>query len=361
MNRAAHQFGASLVEALVALLVLSFGLLGAAHFHSLLRQSADGVRQRAEAVRLAVHQLEHLRGFAHADVHAAIADEAVDVDRAATTFHIVRAVAEDEGARHKPVSIEVAWADRRRRAQSLTLATSIDGTPAVFSGLLALARSPLAPLPAAGSPRLPWGAVRIGEELAASTPSARHPLLLIFDLASGDLRSVCTSAMPATAQPPDACEAVTGPVAFGHVQFATAGPGVPPMPLSITLVPAAASHCLAETRKRVRYGQGAQSRLATVDDTATPADWQELERFTAFTCWRDDRSSNITTDELRIVPEGWTIGVAAGEQRVCRHLDEDAPATSSRQHNFLVQPGPLACPQGTQAHQPPGDPNEQPQ
>lgn len=356
MKHAIRQSGTSLVEALVALLVLSFGLLGALHFHSLLRQSADGVRQRSEAIRLASHQLENLRGIAQAEVHAAIADEAGEVDRAATTFHITRAVAESDSARQKPVSVEVAWADRHRRAQSLALSTSIDGTPAVFSGLLALARAPLAPVPAAGSPRLPWGAVRIGEGIAASMPSARHPLL-IFDLASGDLRSVCASA----AQPPHACEAAAGPLAFGHVQFAASRPGTPSLPLSITLVPAAASHCLAEARKRVRFGQGALSRLATVDDAAAPDGWHELERFTAFTCWRDDASAVIAADELRIVPEGWAIGAAAGEQRVCRHVDEATPGVPARQHNFLVQPGPLACPPGTQAHQPPGDPDEQPQ
>lgn len=338
MTRAARQSGASLVEALVALLVLSFGLLGAAHFHSMLRQSTDGVRQRGEAIRLALHQLESLRGFAHADGHAAIADETGQVDRAATRFHITRAVTETAGARHKPVSIEVAWADRRGKPQSLALATSIDGTPVVFSGLLARTRPPLAPVAAAGSPRLPWGAVPVSEELAASTPSAAHPQVLIFELATGELRWVCTSAMPATAPPSNACEALAGPVVFGHVRFEASGSSVQPLPLRVALVPAARSHCLAEARSRV-----------------------EPERFIAFTCWRDDASAGIAADELRIVPEGWTIGVAAGEQRVCRHVDETPAEAPARQHNFLVQPGPQACPRGTQAHQPPGDPHEQPQ
>ena len=55
--------GVSLIEALVALAVMSIGLLGVAGMQATLRSTADLSKQRSEAVRLAQEKLEDLRSF----------------------------------------------------------------------------------------------------------------------------------------------------------------------------------------------------------------------------------------------------------------------------------------------------------
>ena len=50
--------GVSLIEALVALAVMAFGLLGVVGMQSTLRVNADVSRQRAEAVRMAQEKME---------------------------------------------------------------------------------------------------------------------------------------------------------------------------------------------------------------------------------------------------------------------------------------------------------------
>ena len=55
--------GVSLIEALVALAVMSIGLLGVMGMQATLRTTADVSRQRSEAVRLAQEKVEDLRAF----------------------------------------------------------------------------------------------------------------------------------------------------------------------------------------------------------------------------------------------------------------------------------------------------------
>ena len=56
--------GVSLVEALVALAVMAFGMLAVAGIQGMLRLNSDVAKQRSEAVRIAQEQIEQLRAFA---------------------------------------------------------------------------------------------------------------------------------------------------------------------------------------------------------------------------------------------------------------------------------------------------------
>ena len=58
-----HQRGFTLIEALVSLLVLAFGLLAVAGFQVTLSRNSDVAKQRTEATRLAQEKLEQLRAF----------------------------------------------------------------------------------------------------------------------------------------------------------------------------------------------------------------------------------------------------------------------------------------------------------
>ena len=55
--------GFTILEALIALLVLSFGMLAIAGFQTTLSRSADLAKQRTEAMRLAQQKMEILRAY----------------------------------------------------------------------------------------------------------------------------------------------------------------------------------------------------------------------------------------------------------------------------------------------------------
>ena len=72
----AHQHGVSLVEALVALAIMAFGMLGLVGMQASMRANADLAKQRSEAVRLAQQQMEAWRGYGTLTTYNAIATQA---------------------------------------------------------------------------------------------------------------------------------------------------------------------------------------------------------------------------------------------------------------------------------------------
>jgi len=59
----AHQRGFTLIEAMIALLVMAFGMLALAGMQSMLSRNADNAKQRTEAMRLAQEKMERLRSY----------------------------------------------------------------------------------------------------------------------------------------------------------------------------------------------------------------------------------------------------------------------------------------------------------
>ena len=138
--------GVSLIEALVALAVMAFGLLGVVGMQSTLRVNADVSRQRAEAVRMAQERMEDLRAFGVLDgstVGEHDFNKIVDaIDIPATfagtnaNFNRITTVTEPAppaGAATAPdfrtVQVRVEWLDRRTAAggtaEAVTLTSNI--------------------------------------------------------------------------------------------------------------------------------------------------------------------------------------------------------------------------------------------
>ena len=132
--------GFTLLEALVALLVLSFGMLAIAGFQVTLSRSADLAKQRTEATRLAQKQVEKLRSFVQAEsdtvhppthlLHKVNYTDDVVNGTAATiannaTFNLTWTVTANAADTEKSVNVLVTWDDRTGQSQSVQLLSVI--------------------------------------------------------------------------------------------------------------------------------------------------------------------------------------------------------------------------------------------
>lgn len=314
-HRSHRQRGITLVEALIGVLLLSLGLLGALRLQSWLRLNGDVAKQRTEAVRLAQQDLEQVRGFTDAAEFQAITNQRSEADHPLTLFTLERTVSADPALKNSLIA--VSWQDRGGDTQTVTLHSSIPGLPPVYSAALALPSQDRTLSP---RHQLPTGAKRLSEGRSVLKPSSDSGVAWIIDNATGEVSAECT--VPATLAARDITEAdltrcteLTARLLRGYIRFAL-GP-VPDAqhandtPLALTLTPATA-RCETES---IRHAG---------------------ERYLAYTCLLPVGAP----EPLRIQPEGWAFGATASTYKACRYVH----ANPSAPHNYLVIRGDAACP-----------------
>jgi Tfp pilus assembly protein PilV len=385
-----RQRGASLVEALLAFLVLSLGLVGIAKLHGQLRLTADLARQRSEALRFAQTDIESLRAFTtlasdpsghgYADIvgHAA-SPAASSAWPSNTSFEIARDVHAADG--YRSAALTVRWLDRTGQAQQVKLQSVIAGTPPALSGALA-AQAPGHTLPQlrGRSAAIPPSATSLGNGRSVFKPAGSGSAAWVFDDASGDIVARCSAAGQVQAATPSdlaGCTPMHALLLSGIVRLSLAGAADAahakdtPLPLNVLLTLTSGSGvpppvCLAEAQKLVAIPTASGSRREAVPLAATPADWgvagwTELDdRFVAYHCAVTPLQGSWS-GRTAIVPQGWSIGSTAAEFKVCRYsadhdgsgaVDQNAEHPNEYHHvdralmqqNFLLVPGHLACP-----------------
>lgn len=218
--------GVSLVEALVALAVMAFGMLGMAGIQSTLRANSDIARQRAEAVRIAQETIERARSYTvlptvgspvpnhvYFDSLSSVAPTTVTGYTTNTTYTRTVTVASATGPRYKTFVVDVAWRDRTDTAQSVRLATAIHRSPPELAAALTISGDGTVPrLPEGRSPSIPRGAVDQGDGTSRFNPPGAGTISWIFSNTSGLITSRCDSST---------CVAVTARLLAGFVGFAT--------------------------------------------------------------------------------------------------------------------------------------------
>jgi type II secretory pathway pseudopilin PulG len=149
--------GFALIEALVALLVVAFGMMAIGAFQYTLSRSSDIAKQRSEATRIAQREIDRLRSFGQRAADGNRTDDrftyneelevgAVDLtDLSAltnTTYRTTSTVSAppgpvpDIGERYRWVNVVVRWDDRTGTEQRVMLSTAIsDGAPGDLGGL----------------------------------------------------------------------------------------------------------------------------------------------------------------------------------------------------------------------------------
>ena len=405
------QHGTTLLEALVAFLVLSLGMLSVVRVQTQLRLHADVARQRSEAVRIGQQDLETLRAFAVVGASGAlpsfaqITSAARDIDNG-TRYQLERLIGPLVGSNAKSAVVSVGWTDRSGTPQQVALSSVISATDPAFSGALALAPSARSAKNAYGRALgVPLTAKDLGDGRSAERPAIGAPVW-VFDNLSGAVVASCTPA-DATLATRDLtlanlgpCAALAGQSLSGVVRFASTSPPDPaqarrtPLALGMAMTLTGATYpiqppCSSEAKKTVSYAIGGTTRTEAVPIDAVPASvgaatWTDLgDRFVAYQCVVVPPAGAPWSGRSEVVPSGWRIGSTAGQYRVCRYsadLDASGAVDANVEHpaaytdvgsalanqNFLVIAGNDDCPAGgldgsaarraalaTAAHQPP--------
>lgn len=401
-----RQRGITLIEALIAFLVLSLGMLAIARLQPELRQQAELARQRSEALRIAQQDLEQQRAFATLAAASGprsydaigAAQQVVDADGAmalSTAYRLIRRVDAAATPGAKQVVVTVDWAARGGDTQQVTLASLVAGVEPSLSGSLALAPRGVEVRGAlARSIRIPLAAKDVGDGRSVFKPSAGGLGAIVFDNRGGAVIAVCTgiaagrTTQDLAASDLSACTSVHGMLLSGEIRFSAATPpdataaNDTPLPLAVSLAlegpaPPVAPWCSAEVMKTVSFTWAGSQRIDAVPLEATPASlgvtaWTDGgERFTAYHCvivppvgiarW---------SGRTNLVPSGWAIGNGPTDWQVCRFsrdLDRSGAIDANIEHpaiyqnvdgalarqNFLVVRGSEACPTAIAAlHQP---------
>lgn len=135
------QRGFTIIEALVALAVVAFGLMAVAGMQGMLARNVDVAKQRSEATRLAQERIEVLRAYtviAASGGQASWDGLAGGTDTTITNAAFTRAwtLAGTASDPMRRVSVSVTWADRSSEAQNVTLNSVISKTDPSDVGML---------------------------------------------------------------------------------------------------------------------------------------------------------------------------------------------------------------------------------
>lgn len=228
-----RESGVSLIEALVALAIMAFGMLGVIGMQATLRFNADVSKQRSEAVRLAQEEIERLRNFsilattpgsvAFDDI-ASVAAATVSLPASANatytrTTTVAPAVAGDPLL--KKVTVSVSWLDRRAASstdsQAVTLTTMIAGIAPELAGSLGIPGDQAATQrPRERHSAIPVGATNQGTTSTFSPPGGGS-LVWVFNNATGFITSTCNPT----------CTTINAWFVTGFVHFAVSGMPTP--------------------------------------------------------------------------------------------------------------------------------------
>lgn len=332
------QRGVSMIEAMVALAVLAFGVLGIAGLQVTLRQSSDIAKQRSEALRIAQQAVENARAFsvltttagqtAYADLTSSATPTAIVGTNATYALSVAVAASGAAAPKLKTATVSVTWDDRAGQSQSVELDTSIAGIAPEIAGSLGVPanQSPVA-LPVGRNVGIPVAAVDLGNGSSRYTPPGGGEVSWLFDNLSGAITSICTTG--------DSCTTVTAFPLSGYVRFAT---DAAPTPAAAEVPPSAA------------FAVDVQVNL-TSPGTSTVACYERLtSSYVAYICAVPYATSTPLAWSGRSVLSGLALADSLADARadrfkVCRYtpVAGDAPARGNVDHplDYSQVTGPL--------------------
>ncbi|MBB4841528.1 type II secretory pathway pseudopilin PulG [Paucibacter oligotrophus] len=247
--------GVALLEALLALLIMAFGMLALAGLQNSMRRSADLAKQRGEAVRLAQQEMEWLRSFSlatppvNADPNVLAFDDilarTLNTDAGSNTnFTVVRTIDSPLDlleTQRKDIRVSVTWTDRSEGAQIVTLDSILSRSPPSLGVALGLAPD-ATPVrrPGGRDGAIPLNAKDLGDKSSVFRPSPSTATVWVFNNLTGVITGVCNlpNTPVADISPIDieACrDNALGFLLSGFVRFSAASPSDPGKPVGTAL------------------------------------------------------------------------------------------------------------------------------
>lgn len=226
--------GVSLIEAVVALAVMGFGMLGIAAMQGGLRQNSDVARQRAEAVRLASDAIEEMRAYAvinsatgkvsYDDIVTGVPATQLNLPTSVNGINAVFTrqvtVTDTPAQNRKTVEVRVTWVDRADRSggttQEVRLATEIQRSPPELAGALIVpGTGTMTQSPGGRHRAIPQQATLNSNGTSSWAPPGAAPgLVWLFNNNTGNIQQSC---------PPGQVPCLTnnGRLLSGYISFST--------------------------------------------------------------------------------------------------------------------------------------------
>ena len=339
-----RQRGVSLIEALIALAVMSLGILALVGVQATLRFNADTSRQRAEAARIAATQIEQMRQFrtiqpvggqanpSWSEIVTGTDNNIVLVNNAnSTTYNVTRTItAANSGPGRLVAEVVVSWSDRNNTSnadnQEVRVSTLITAAEPVLGALLAVPASPSATNRNLGRhASIPVEAKEIDVQQSAFKPFDSGTTVWVFNNATGYISSLCTGINTAQALISKAdlaaCTTIDGRLLAGTVRFDTTAavsasnpagtvlPLNPSTPMSFSATDnISSSGCVA----------GTVAPLGALPPSAV-----------RYYCYVVPVDAKGWGGQLDVSPDTtqWTLGNVAGTYKVCRYTPYNSDAT----------------------------------
>ncbi|HEX6017173.1 MAG TPA: prepilin-type N-terminal cleavage/methylation domain-containing protein [Burkholderiaceae bacterium] len=391
--------GVSLVEAMVALAVMAFGMLAVVGVQSTLRFNGDIAKQRSEATRLAQERLDVLRSFTSIDGSGGFDEIVADAGPTPfadlvtnTTFSVRSEVVTYADPPARALRVTVSWTDRAGGAQQVVLASAIAAAAPALSGTLAvrLGTAAVAPVrkPFKRHPTIPVLAKDFGDGRSAFVPPFRPWLVLVFNNITGVIVGVCdfgfggstfsndtiTPADVASCDNNTLAQLVSGFVRFwrdtGGSDLTAANVENPPGP------------ALRFRMQLALSSSGHPSGSFCIDDANYDTTFDQLLPFGSYFCIVQSNAGALWSGRTDIQAQrthvgagdvDWLIGDTgvANEYRVCRYTPatDDSQVVTNAEHpreytdvsgnltdqNFVVIPSVKTCPTDVPANPSVGD------
>jgi Tfp pilus assembly protein PilV len=212
IRNARRSLGFAMLDSLVALAVVAFGLLALASMQLTLSRSADVAKQRSEATRLAQDKMEELRSFTGISTGTinwngltsnstgeAISSYTIGTSAYSTNTTYTRTwqLGGTQNDSHRPITVTVSWSDRTGQAQSVVLNSVIARVDPADSGFLSfpLPQNTNLKRPKNRNINIPVQAIDLGGGKSAFQLAGNYAI--VFDDISGYVIEKCTSTVTA--------------------------------------------------------------------------------------------------------------------------------------------------------------------
>ena len=201
--------GVVLIEALVALLIVTFGIIALGGLQATLTRGADLARQRGDALRIASSRMESLRTYSQFSGSdnsftgiQTVPESSIEVDQTGsnTDFSLTSTIATSDGNKLpsdydgilKAVRVHVGWKDRAGDAQHITLVSFISGADPALGFVLTQAADASLRAVASRNPGMPPSAKDLGGGKSVYKPAGPSTVALVFNNVTGVITSKCT-------------------------------------------------------------------------------------------------------------------------------------------------------------------------